>query len=55
MPEEIVVKHKDGSITISGEAYEELQNDQKLLDALRAAGVDNWDGWDEAIDIFNEE
>jgi len=29
-----------------------IQEDIRLLDALRAAGVDNWDGWDDAIDIM---
>ena len=28
--------------------------DLNLLEALRAAGVDNWDGWDYAIEILNQ-
>lgn len=42
-------------ITISKAAFDELVDDSRLLDALRAAGVDNWDGWDYAIEIYNEE
>jgi len=40
----------DKSIEISKERYEELLEEEKLLNALRNAGVDNWDGWDFAID-----
>jgi peptidoglycan hydrolase CwlO-like protein len=29
-------------------------DDQLLLDALRNAGVDNWDGYDYAIDLYNQ-
>lgn len=41
------------TIEIPLSVYEELVDDQKLLDALRAAGVDNWQGWDDAIEIYN--
>lgn len=43
------------TIEIPLSVYEELVDDQKLLDALRAAGVDNWQGWDDAIEIYNAE
>lgn len=39
---------------ISVAKYNELVDDQKFLDALRTAGVDNWIDFDEAIDILNE-
>jgi len=42
-------------ITITMEEYEELIEDQEFLHCLRAAGVDNWDGYDEAIKMFQEE
>lgn len=29
---------------------EALEKDSRLLKALRAHGVDNWDGWDDAIE-----
>lgn len=29
------------------------EKDLMFLDALRAQGVDNWDGYDEAVDLFN--
>lgn len=44
-----------GTVTISVKEYQELLEDQRLLDALRGAGVDNWEGWDDAIDNLNEE
>jgi hypothetical protein len=34
------------------EELEKLREDQKLLRALEAAGVDNWEGWDEAHEIL---
>lgn len=34
--------------------FEELDHDLYFLECLRMAGVDNWDGLDHAIDIFNE-
>ncbi len=42
-------------VTITEEEYQSLKEDARLLQCLRAAGVDNWEGWDDAIDIFNEE
>ena len=43
------------NITISKKEYEELLEDQKLLQALQGAGVDNWSGYDFAIEMMNEE
>jgi len=42
------------NITISKEEYEELLKDQKLLQCLQAAGVNNWDGYDYAIEMMQE-
>jgi hypothetical protein len=38
-------------IEIEYEKYIELIQDQMLLNALIAAGVDNWDGYDYALEI----
>ena len=35
--------------------YEELLRDQKLLHALQGAGVDNWDGYDYAVESMDSE
>lgn len=40
------------TVTISQEEYDELVDDQILLDCLRNAGVDNWEGWDFAIEQY---
>lgn len=34
---------------------ERLQDDSELLGCLEACGVDNWAGWDMAMEMFNEE
>jgi len=41
-------------VTISKKEYEELLENQIWVRALEAAGVDNWEGYDIAIDIFDE-
>jgi len=43
------------TVTISKKEYEELLDDSRLLNCLRNAGVDNWDGWDFAIEAYNGE
>lgn len=37
----------DSKITISREEYDSLKADSRFLAALHAAGVDNWDFYDE--------
>lgn len=44
----------DENITISKKEYEELTKDSEFLNALRAAGVDNWEGYSYAIEILEE-
>ena len=34
---------------------EELEEREQKLDALEVAGVDNWEGYDIAMDILSEE
>ena len=43
------------TVTISKEEYESLLEDQHMLQCLQAAGVDNWDGYDLAIEMMNGE
>ena len=43
------------TITISLERYEELINTEKLMRALEGAGVDNWEGYDIAIEYMEED
>ena len=44
----------DSTITISTKEYEDLLEDSKFLDALRQAGVDNWEGYSFAQDLLDE-
>lgn len=48
------INKEQDSITISIKAYNKLLRDQDFLFCLEAAGVDNWQGIDDAIDIFNK-
>lgn len=48
------VMSDDKKISISEEEYEALLNDSILLNCLQMMGVDNWDGYDEAIEQYNE-
>lgn len=41
-------------ITIDEEEYDRMIEELDFLDALRAAGVDNWEGLEIAIEIFKE-
>jgi hypothetical protein len=45
---------KKETVTISKEEYEQLLKKENLLECLEACGVDNWGGWDDAMEIFNE-
>jgi len=39
-------------ITISVDEYEQLKTDRDKLAALEAVGVDNWEGYDDAMQLF---
>ena len=43
------------TITISLVEYQTLMEDSRILQALYAAGVDNWEWYDEAMESVNEE
>ena len=42
------------TVTISKKEYESLLEDSKKLTALENAGVDNWEGFDEAREIYQQ-
>ena len=46
-------RHINKIITISADEYEQLKTDRDKLAALEAAGVDNWEGYDDAMQFFN--
>lgn len=39
-------------VVITEEEYAQLQEDSKLLNALFGAGVDSWDGYEQALDAL---
>ena len=49
------VKVAGSNFTISQEEYEKLLKRDEMLSALEGAGVDNWEGYDYAIDMLNED
>ena len=40
-------------VTIPLQEYLDLREALDFLDALRSAGVDNWEGYEFALDIFH--
>ena len=45
---------KNETVTISKEEYDSLVEDSLFLECLQGAGVDNWEGYDAAIEMMNE-
>ena len=45
----------EDTITISMEEYERLVDAESTLEALICAGVDNWEGYDYAMSMLDEE
>lgn len=45
---------KSDMVTITREEYEGLMNDSIMLCALEGAGVDNWQGYDDAMESYRE-
>ena len=44
----------ENTITISVAEYEELSKNAKKFECLEAVGVDNWHGWDIAMEMYHE-
>lgn len=42
-------------LRISGKRLKDLQRAEARLQALEAAGVDNWDGYDDALEPYRQE
>jgi hypothetical protein len=43
----------DETVTLPAERYHELIEAEAALAALEAAGVDNWDGYDYAMELLH--
>lgn len=48
-----VIHDPDDVIVLTQEDYQQLQYDSALLYALETAGVDNWEGYEIAIQLLN--
>ena len=42
------------TITITEKEYNQLIKGQEFLQSLEAAGVDNWEGYDYALELIKE-
>ena len=42
-------------ITVKAKYFERIQKESHFLDCLRAAGVDNWSGYDDAREMWEQE
>ncbi len=42
------------TISISMKEYDSLMRDRRILECLRACGVDNWDYFDDAMDMLDD-
>ena len=47
--------NKDDTITILMSEFQYLHKQEDKLLALEAAGVDNWDGYDDAMENLNDD
>jgi hypothetical protein len=47
------MKNKE-NVTIPKAEYERLLNDSEMLNCLVACGVDNWQGYDDAMELYRE-
>ena len=45
---------EDKVITITQEEYDDLRDDQLKLNCLEDYGVDNWEGYDDAMREYRE-
>lgn len=52
--DEILEEFKTGKVLISVKEYDEMEKDQEWLRCLEHAGVDNWEGYDYAVDLQRE-
>lgn len=50
-----MTKNEDGTVTITLEAFQRFLSDQQELNQLYAAGVDNWEGYSEAVGDDDED
>jgi hypothetical protein len=54
MKTKIITVAMEETVTISKKEYESLLEDSEKLSALEAAGVDNWEGYDNAMEMMKD-
>lgn len=50
----MLTNEADGSVTLTAEEYDEMIKEINFLDCLRGAGVDNWEGYEYALEAYQE-
>ena len=50
-----MVINEDGTVTLTRKEYDELEEAQAFLICLEGAGVDNWDGYEIAQDVMEDQ
>ena len=50
----VIVNKENGTVTMSIEEFNDMQEDVLFLEILQSNGVDNWSGYSYACDEFNE-
>lgn len=51
----MALSNHNGTWTLTHQEYQQLLRDQNRLNALEAAGVDNWEGYSNAMRARQEE
>jgi hypothetical protein len=46
--------HTLDTVTISKDEYQDIMEELQFLQTLRVVGVDNWEGYGEAVEIHND-
>ena len=46
---------EEETVTISKKEYDKMVDELFFLDCLRSAGIDNWEGYDMACDMYRGE
>lgn len=45
---------EDGKVVLSTADWETIRDELEFLEALKAVGVDNWEGYSEALKFYDE-
>lgn len=49
---DFIDKHPDGLVIMDSESFHDMRDDQDFLNCLVGAGVDNWGGYEYAVEDF---